>query len=77
MTADELTSIIETPTASAQERARAYVERGRLRWKSGDMSGALSDYNTAASLDPDGPGAQLAEHTVGILDFYNHVLYNP
>lgn len=77
MTDDELTLIIENMTVSATERAEAHVARGRLRWKSGDMRGALNDYNAAASLDPDGPGAQLAEHTVEILDFYNHDLYNP
>ena len=68
---------MRTPAGAGQERDSAYVVGGRLRWKSGDMGDALSDYNTAASLDPDGPGAQLAEHTVGILDFYNHDLYNP
>lgn len=77
MTADELTLIIDNPSASDRERADAYVERGRIRWKNGDMRGALCDYNSASSLDPDGPGTQLARHTVEILNFYNHDLYNP
>lgn len=77
MSDDELTRIIEDGQASAVERADAYVKRGRLRWKAGDMRGALNDYNAAAELDPDGPGADLAAHTVEILNFYNHDLYNP
>lgn len=77
MSDDELTRIIEDGQASAAERADAYVKRGRLRWKAGDMRGALNDYNAAAELDPDGPGADLAAHTVEILNFYNHDLYNP
>lgn len=78
MSEEELTRIIEDGEgAEAVERAAAYVERGRLRWKAGDMRGALNDYNAAAELDPDGPGADLAAHTVEILNFYNHDLYNP
>lgn len=77
MSDDELTRIIEDGQAAADVRADAYVKRGRLRWKRGDMRGALGDYNSAAELDPDGPGADLAAHTVEILNFYNHDLYNP
>lgn len=77
MSEEELTRIIEDGQAAADVRADAYVKRGRLRWKVGDMRGALNDYNAAAELDPDGPGADLAAHTVEILNFYNHDLYNP
>lgn len=77
MSDDELTRIIEDGQAAADVRADAYVKRGRLRWKAGDMRGALNDYNAAAELDPDGPGSDLAAHTVEILNFYNHDLYNP
>lgn len=77
MSDDELTRIIEDAAMPAGERADAYVKRGRLRWKAGDMRGALNDYNAAAELDPEGPGTELAAHTVEILNFYNHDLYNP
>lgn len=77
MSEEELTRIIEDGQAAADMRADAYVKRGRLRWKAGDMRGALNDYNAAAELDPEGPGTELAAHTVEILNFYNHDLYNP
>ncbi len=77
MDENELTLVIDDHGVAASERAAALVERGRLRWKRGDMRGALGDYNAAAELDPEGPGAELAAHTVEILNFYNHDLYNP
>ena len=77
MSEDELTEVIDGPQICGPELAAAYVERGRLRWKRGDMRGALGDYNSAAELDPEGPGAELAAHTVEILNFYNTDLYNP
>ncbi len=57
--------------------ARLYYERGRLYWKCGRRGEAISDYEHAASLDPDSPAATALAQARDIMDFYNTDLYNP
>lgn len=69
----ELNAAIE---ASPNE-ASLYIKRGMLYWQADERGAALTDYNHALALDPEGPARQLLEHSNEILDFYNHDLYNP
>jgi predicted TPR repeat methyltransferase len=57
--------------------ADAYYRRARLHWALGHRAEAITDYGTAAELNPDGPAATALEHINGIMDFMNPDLYNP
>lgn len=57
--------------------AANYYERGKLYWKLGDRAAAITDFNTAVSLDPSSPAVGYLRMANDILDFYNHDLYNP
>jgi len=57
--------------------AELLVERGKLFWKLGRRGDAISDYQRAAAIDPDGPGKLLAEHSDSIMNFFNPDLLNP
>lgn len=52
-------------------------QRGKLKWRLGDRSGATSDYAAAARIDPSSPAVAALEHARDIENFYNHDLYNP
>lgn len=69
----ELTAIIDAGKATAD----TFFERGRLNWKLDRRGAAMSDYETAAQLDPGSPAVQALEMAHQVMDFYNHDLYNP
>lgn len=57
--------------------ATAYYRRGRLHWKAGHRAAAITDFNTSAALNPDGPGATAAAHAMSIMSFFNPDQFNP
>lgn len=59
------------------ENAALLVERGKIYWKMNRRGEAMSDYQHAARIDPEGPAALLAEHSSDIMDFFNPDLLNP
>lgn len=63
--------------ASNPENAGLYYERGKLHWKLGHRAEAITDFNTAVSLDPASPAKSHLEMLTDIMDFYNTDLYNP
>lgn len=73
----EINTLLDDDSIMPQDRARLLVARGKSWWSVGDRRKALNDYEEAASLDPSGPGKQLIDYTMGILDFYDTNLYNP
>lgn len=54
-----------------------YFERGKLYWKKGDKAKAMTDFNTAISLDPSSPAKSYLDMANEIMSFYNTDLYNP
>lgn len=69
-------SLLDSEIESAPT-AGLYFLRGRLRWKTGNKSGAISDYCAATELEPDSPAAEALEMSRRVMDFYHHDLYNP
>ena len=54
-----------------------WFERGKLRWRLGDRSGATGDFARASELNPSGPATRALENAVDVADFFNPDLYNP
>lgn len=54
-----------------------WFERGKLRWRLGDRSGATGDFARASELNPAGPATRALENAVDVADFFNPDLYNP
>lgn len=72
-TIEQLSRLIEQNPDDPQ----AYYRRGSLYWKLGQRAAAITDFNTSARIDPDGPGAVAAEHAMAIMSFFNHDQFNP
>ena len=70
---DQLSQIINAGNATAD----TYYQRGRLNWKLQQHGAAISDYETAAQLDPSSPAVQALEMSRQIMDFYHKDRYNP
>jgi len=67
-----LDALAETP-----DRAWALYMKGRIAWKRGQKSRAISFYAEAAGLEPDSEAATALEQARQVMDFYNKDLYNP
>lgn len=52
-------------------------ERGKLYWKIGNRSSAITDYNAAAAINPDSKARQALEMSTDIMNFFNPDLLNP
>ncbi|MDE6115952.1 MAG: hypothetical protein K2G33_00405 [Duncaniella sp.] len=54
-----------------------YFRRGKLRWRLGDRSGAMSDYAKAKELNPESPASKALEQAYDVANFFHPDLYNP
>ncbi|GFI06396.1 hypothetical protein IMSAGC006_01139 [Muribaculaceae bacterium] len=77
MDAEEELAALDAVVRAEPDNADAVYRRGRLLWKLGRCGAAITDFNTAAELDPSGPGREAAEHAMSIMSFFNPDLYNP
>ena len=61
----------------AGDDAELHYQRGRLLWKMGRKTDAMSDYATASQLDPSSPATAALEMAREIMNFYHRDRYNP
>ncbi len=71
----EAASLLPSPSEATD--AEALYLLGRIAWKEGRKSDAISLYNAAVALDADSEAAVALEQARGIMDFYHRDLYNP
>lgn len=62
---------------ASHEDAELYYQRGRLKWKAGRQTEAMSDYSKAVALDPSSPAAVALELARDVMAFYHKDRYNP
>lgn len=75
--ADEALAIVEQALAGNPESAPLLIEKGKLLWRLNRKGEAMSAYEAAALIDPEGPAKLLIEHSNSIMDFFNPDLLNP
>lgn len=74
---EEAIAALSDAIASSKADASLYFTRGRLLWRIGKHSAAMSDYAHAAELDPSSPAVYALEQARDIAVFFNPDLYNP
>ena len=74
---DDAAGILRSLTGLATQQPSLMIEIGKRFWKLGLRGEAMSAYDTAAKVDPDGPAGLLIEHSNSIMDFFNPDLLNP
>lgn len=55
----------------------ALFMRGRIAWKRGDKSAAISFYTSAAAIDQTSEAAVALAQATEVMNFFNKDLYNP
>lgn len=69
--------LLDRIVAENPSDARALFLRGKAYWRMGQRSKAMSDYASAASLDPESPAVQALEQARDVESFFNPDLLNP
>ena len=69
---EALTKIAELPV----DEGTLYM-KGKILWKQGHRTEAITAYNEAVALNPDSPAAIALTQARQIMNFYNKDLYNP
>jgi lipopolysaccharide biosynthesis regulator YciM len=59
------------------ELAQQHCERGKQFWANGERGKAITEYNTALSLDPNSPAKTALEIINQIMDFFDPNQLNP
>ncbi len=73
---DEALNLLDK-TLEVSPTAELFYQRGRLMWKLGNKTDAMSDYGRAVELDPKSPAAAALDLAREVMNFYNKDLYNP
>ena len=69
--------LLKAVAAHPRSSAPLLVEAGKQLWKRGMRGEAMSAYEKADKIDPEGPARLLIEHSNSIMDFFNPDLLNP
>lgn len=77
ISADDAVNILTKYIVAHPDDDEALTERGLQYWRLGNRASAITDYNTAISINPDSEARQALQAANDILDFYNKDLYNP
>lgn len=73
----EALAAIDNALKETPANAPLLIAKGKLLWRLDRRGEAMSAYEQAARLDPDGPAGLLIEHSNSIMDFFNPDLLNP
>lgn len=68
---------LDTLLAADPDDARGWYVAGRVAWRMGQRSQAMTCYSRAVAIDPDSPAAYALEQARDIADFFNPDLLNP
>ena len=77
MTVQEEIEKLKSRLGLGENDAEIFYLIGRLYWKTGRRSEAMSMYAEGAAIDPSGSAAIALEQSRRIMEFYNKDLYNP
>ena len=54
-----------------------YFQRGKLHWRLGNRSQAITDYEHAVAINPQSPARIALDNAQDVISFFNPDLYNP
>lgn len=73
----EAAGLLDELLRSEADNAQAWYLRGKIWWRKGMRSEAMSCYAKAVAIDADSPAAFALEQARDIADFFNPDLLNP
>lgn len=59
------------------DKDKLFFERGKLHWRMGNKSQAITDYENAVAQNPLSPARIALENARDVISFFNPDLYNP
>ncbi len=74
---DKALCMLDSMIAAAPDDDNLLFMRGKLKWRLGRRSEAMTDYSAAAQLNPHSSAVRALEHARDVEAFFNPDLYNP
>ena len=69
--------LLNNEITQSQNNDKLYFTRGKLHWRLGNKSQAISDYEHAVDINPDSPARIALDNARDVIAFFNPDLYNP
>ena len=54
-----------------------YFQRGKLHWRFGNRSQAITDYEHAVAINPQSPARIALDNAQDVISFFNPDIFNP
>ena len=69
--------LLNNEITQSQNNDKLYFTRGKLHWRLGNKSQAITDYEHAVDINPDRPARIALDNARDVIAFFNPDLYNP
>ena len=69
--------LLNNEIPQSQNNDKLYFTRGKLHWRLGNKSQAITDYEHAVDINPDSPARIALDNARDVIAFFNPDLYNP
>ncbi|MBO5271420.1 MAG: tetratricopeptide repeat protein [Muribaculaceae bacterium] len=69
--------LLNNEITQSQNNDKLYFTRGKLHWRLGNKSQAITDYEHAVDINPDSPARIALDNARDVIAFFNPDLYNP
>ena len=69
--------LLNNEITQSQNNDKLYFTRGKLHWRLGNKTQAITDYEHAVDINPDSPARIALDNARDVIAFFNPDLYNP
>lgn len=69
--------LLNNEITQSQNNDKLYFTRGKLHWRLGNKSQAITDYEHAVDINPDSPARIALDNARDVIAFFNPDIYNP
>ena len=74
---DEARIALDLAIKSDANKDKLYFTRGKLDWRLGNRSQAITDYEHAVAINPNSPARIALDNAHDVISFFNPDIFNP
>jgi tetratricopeptide (TPR) repeat protein len=74
---DDAIIALDLAIKSDADNDQLYFTRGKLHWRLGNRSQAITDYEHAVAINPNSPARIALDNAHDVISFFNPDIFNP
>ena len=74
---DDAIIALDLAIKSDADNDKLYFTRGKLHWRLGNHSQAITDYEHAVAINPNSPARIALDNAHDVISFFNPDIFNP